>query len=160
MNTTRPNWKLILHGANAEPVSPVMPYASVAVSSLTSLTDYATTSVFILAPNQSWSMDIFEFIGNGGNAYARNARRDTYEIECYPFRWNSASTQEYAELDSLASLIASKRFLWARIEAPPREYPSTAAHAMPIDVISFESSLDKTSAWKTLTLGIRHRART
>jgi hypothetical protein len=153
------NWKVTLYAANTDTASTT--YDTVATSNIAALGTtfaYTTASFFITGSRATWEIESSSLEDISGSRRGTSSRRRVFEIESFPFAFtNNAGDQDIDVIDQIAEIVDSRSFLWARVEAGSRTYPSTSATAHPVVVNGWEESINDDAGTRRLTLSLAHR---
>jgi hypothetical protein len=153
------NWKVTLYAANTDTASTT--YDTVATSNIAALGAsfaYTTTTFFITGSRATWEIESSSLEDISGSRRGTSSRRRVFEIESFPFAFtNNAGDQDIDVIDQIAEIVDSRSFLWARVEAGSRTYPSTSATAHPVVVNGWEESINDDAGTRHLTLSLAHR---
>lgn len=150
------NWQMNIYVANADTSSTA--YDTVATSSLTALTGYATKQIAVMQLGEDADFEYFVLQDIGGGTNGTASRRTKLTVECYPFTYNdSASTQDLTDYMDLADTIHNKRFMWVRLTGGTRTIPTTSGHAIPVVLDSWSGQINKEYGTRILTLTFKHR---
>jgi hypothetical protein len=154
-----PNWKVTLYAANTDTASTT--YDTVATSNIAALGTtfaYTTASFFITGSRATWEIESSSLEDISGSRRGTSSRRRVFEIESFPFAFtNNAGDQDIDVIDQIAEIVDSRSFLWARVEAGSRTYPSTSSTAHPVVVNGWEESINDDAGTRRLTLSLAHR---
>lgn len=150
------NWKMTVYVANVDVSS--TEYETIATSSLSSLSGYATTEISILQVGENQSFDFFVVEDIGGGVASTPKRRTIFDVECYPFKYNDDATEpDLTNYFAFADLIHNKRYMWVKFAGGSRTVPATSGHAMPVVLESWQGQINKEYGTRGLTLNFKHR---
>jgi len=153
------NWKVTLYAANTDTASTA--YDTVATSNIAALGTtfaYTTAEFFITGSRATWEIESSSLEDISGSRRGTSSRRRVFEIESFPFAFaNGAGDQDIDVIDQIAEIVDSRSFLWARVEAGSRTYPSTSSTAHPVVVNGWEESINDDAGTRRLTLSLAHR---
>lgn len=152
-------WKVTLYAATTDTATTA--YDTVATSNIAALGvtySYTTTSFYITGPRATWDIESSSLEDISGSRRGTSSRRRVFEVESYPFAFNNnAGDQDIDVIDQVAEIIDTRTFLWCRIDAGTRTYPSTASTAHPVTVTGWEESINDDAGSRRLTLSLAHR---
>lgn len=151
-------WALTFYGANEDPN--VSPYDTLAVSSINGYTGATSTTVYILAPEAKWEFEHFNFTDVAGSQSQRSQRRRVFNVETQPYEYGASSNPDLDDIDTLTSIIDTKKFLWVRIEAGSRTYPSASNVAHPVVVSDWQENIAREYGTRRIQMTLQHRFRT
>jgi len=153
------NWKLTLYAATTDTSSSA--YDTVATSSIAALGTtfaYTVASFFITGSRATWEIESSAIEDISGSRRGASSRRRVFAVESFPFAFNdNAGDQDIDVIDQIAEIVDSRTFLWARVEAGSRTYPSTSATAHPVVVTGWEESANDDAGTRRLSLSLAHR---
>lgn len=150
------NWKITFFGGPVD--YGTAPYTQVAKSTLAAYTGIASTSAYIIAPQKTKDVQSELLTDIGGWESASITMRDKFDCELYPFSYNASSDPDLDDWDALASWLASKKVLWASVEAGSRTYPPSSANAVPVNIEAVSEGVNRTAGTHNVTLTLRVKA--
>lgn len=151
-------WKLYLYSASADSVTTA--YDTISTTTLSGLSGYATTNVYITKPHTMWEFENAMLEDISGARRGTSARRRIWEVVTYPFAYaNGLGSQDLDDIDTLANVIDANAYLWARIEGGGRTWPSTASTAHPVLLMDWQEAINDAAGTRTVTLSLAHRYR-
>lgn len=152
-------WILTLTGADNDPNTSSFDEVTRAdITTANGYTNNVAATVYISAPQFTWSYEQAEFVGSDGSIRTRTARRKTWDVVCYPHSYDSSATlPDLDDVDALSAVL-TKNFLYASIHAGGRNYPSTTTMSHPVAVEpDTQDSINPSSGKRTLTVTLKHR---
>jgi len=154
-------WKLTLYGSNTMTAAGSTPDAyamrTIAISSLTSS---ANAPIFIAKPEVKPEITAEEITDVGGDAISYTVRRGTFNVESFPFNFDATGATDLQDIDDLvtfAGIATGYKYLYLRIDAGSRTYPSTAATVYPVVIRSWEETVNSQFGTRTLSVVFAHR---
>ena len=156
-------WKLTIYGSNTMTTAGSTPDAyamrTIAISSLTSAVN---ASIFIVKPEVKPEMEAEEIVDVGGDAVSYVNRRGTFNVQSFPFNYDATSDtllQDIEDLIAFTAIVTGYKYLYIRIDAGSRTYPSTASTVYPVTIRDWEESINTQFGTRTLDVTFAHRHR-
>jgi hypothetical protein len=158
------DWTLTLYGATVDPATTA--YTMVTASSVNAYTGASSYTVYITQPQAQWAIENEPLEDISGWQVSNIKRRRRFSVQTYPFDYEATVTgvpaggiQDLDNVDALADLVASKKYLWAVITGGPRSWPSTAGQVHPVIVTGWTENINAAAGTRTLGLELELRGR-
>jgi hypothetical protein len=150
--STSPKWRMNLYKASQDPTT--TPYTQLALTALTTLTGYtALADVYILGQQGTWSVEAEEQTDIGGWRETKTTRRRTFDVVCYPFRYDDSSTlPDLTDIDAIVAFVVGAPFLWAQFRGGSRSYPANLANVIPVSLMEWGEAPDFKSGTRSLQI--------
>lgn len=152
------DWQLIIYAATQDSGAGTA-YDTVSTATIAGYTGYVTASIYIVKPEWHRVVESNTIADVSGATFGKARFRKAWNIESYPFRYDAGGTQDLDDIETLADAIDGKPYLWARILGGTRTYPSTSSTAHPVNLISWDESLNLDAGTRRLNLVLEHRYR-
>lgn len=159
-------WTCTLYGATSDPAT--VAYTMVTASSLNAYTGASSYTFYIAKPQAQWDMQGDPLEDISGWLLHQLRKRRYFSIESWPFDYNDtvSSTgapangyQDLDNVDAVAELITTKKYLWAVIAAGARSWPAASGQAHPVAVRGWGETINASAGTRTLTLELALRGR-
>lgn len=152
------DWQLMIYAANADS-SAAIAYDDLSLTSIALNSGYTTTSFFIVKPEAHWQPESFTLADISGATFGKTEMRRAWNIESYPFQYNTGGIQDIAKIDTIVSVVKGKPFLWARVIGGSRKWPNTTNTAHPVVITDWSESVNSAAGTRRLNLTLQHRYR-
>lgn len=151
--SAREDWKLHLYSASVDSAS--SNYTEVLLTTIAAYSGYATTSAYIVAPQLTPEVGGDDYVDVSGWETNTPTIRDVFNVELWSYQYTDTTLQpDLTDWYALLAFIKGKKYLWARIVAGSRNYPTDATKAYPV-TIKVSESVNKSAGTHNVTLTLR-----
>lgn len=151
---TKESWKATFYRANTDAATTA--YIEVSKTALTAYASYASTTVYILAPQKTKNVEGEILADVSGWEDGNTSVRDVFDVELYPYSYNpSTAVPDLDDWEALLDWLNDKPKLWIAIEAGQRTYPSDPTKAHPVVIESVSESVNRSAGTHNVNIQLR-----